>query len=82
MTSAGVVAKALIDEHYDFLRESVAMIAAEIMEAEIERRVGAGKGEVSETRSTHRNGSRSPSRRPRRAGPPSCASCGPAVWKG
>jgi hypothetical protein len=36
MTSAGVVAKALIDEHSDFLRESVAMIAAEIMEAEIE----------------------------------------------
>jgi hypothetical protein len=31
MTSAGVVAKALIDEHSDFLRESVAMIATEIM---------------------------------------------------
>ena len=58
MTSAGVVAKALIDEHADFLRESVAMIAAEIMEAEIERQVGAGKGEVSEARSTHRNGYR------------------------
>jgi transposase-like protein len=58
MTSAGVVAKALIDEHSDFLRESVAMIATEIMEAEIERQVGAGKGEVSEVRSTHRNGYR------------------------
>jgi transposase-like protein len=58
MTSAGVVAKALIDEHSDFLRESVAMIAAEIMEAEIERQVGAGKGVVSESRSTHRNGYR------------------------
>lgn len=58
MTSAGVVAKALIDEHSDFLRESVAMIAAEIMEAEIERQIGAGKGEVTEARSTHRNGYR------------------------
>jgi transposase-like protein len=58
MTSAGVVAKALIDEHADFLRESVAMIAAELMEAEIERQIGAGRGEVSEARSTHRNGYR------------------------
>jgi putative transposase len=58
MTSAGVVAKALIEEHSDFLRESVAMIAAEIMEAEIARQIGAGKGEVSEGRSTHRNGYR------------------------
>jgi putative transposase len=58
MTSAGVVAKALIEEHSDFLKESVAMIAAEIMEAEIERQIGAGKGEVSEGRSTHRNGYR------------------------
>jgi putative transposase len=58
MTSAGVVAKALIEEHSDSLRESVAMIAAEIMEAEIERQIGAGKGEVSEARATHRNGYR------------------------
>jgi len=58
MTSAGVVAKALIDEHSDFLRESVAMIAAELMEAEIARQIGAGKGEVAEARTTHRNGYR------------------------
>lgn len=58
MTSAGVVAKALIEEHSDFLRESVAMVAAEIMEAEIAHQIGAGRGEVSETRSTHRNGYR------------------------
>lgn len=58
MTSAEVVAKALIEEHSDFLRESVAMIAAEIMEAEIARQIGAGKGEVTEARSTHRNGYR------------------------
>ena len=59
MTSAEVVAKTLIDEHSDFLRESVAMMAREIMEAEVSRQIGAGKGEVSETRSTHRNGYRS-----------------------
>jgi transposase-like protein len=58
MTSAGVVAKALIEEHADFLRESVAMIVAEIMEAEIARQIGAGKGEVSGARLTHRNGYR------------------------
>jgi len=58
MTSAGVVAKALIEEHSDFLRESVAMIATQIMEAEIERQIGAGKGEISEGRATHRNGYR------------------------
>jgi putative transposase len=58
MTSAGVVAKALIDKHSDFLRESVAMIAAELMEAEIGRQIGAGKGEVAEARTTHRNGYR------------------------
>ena len=58
MTSAEVVAKALIDEHSDFLRESVAMGAREIMEAEISRQIGAGKGEVAEARSTHRNGYR------------------------
>jgi putative transposase len=58
MTSAGVVAKALIEEHADFLRESVTMIAAEIMEAEIARQIGAGKGEVAEARTAHRNGYR------------------------
>ena len=36
MTTREVVAKTLIDEHADFLRGSVEMIAAEIMEAEDE----------------------------------------------
>jgi putative transposase len=58
MTSAEVVAKALIEEHSDFLKESVAMIATEIMEAEIGRQIGAHRGEVTEARSTHRNGYR------------------------
>ena len=37
MTSAEAVAKALIEEHPDFLRESVAMVARELMEAEVSR---------------------------------------------
>ena len=55
ITSAEVVAKALIEEHSEFLRESVAMVARELMEAEVSRQIGAGKGEVSGARSTHRN---------------------------
>ncbi|MBS1893249.1 MAG: IS256 family transposase [Actinobacteria bacterium] len=58
MASAEVVAKALIEEHPDFLRESVAVVARELMEAEISRQIGAGRGEVNEARSTHRNGYR------------------------
>lgn len=58
MTSAEVVAKAMMEEHPDFLRESVAMVAQQLMEAEISRQIGAGKGEVTEARSTHRNGYR------------------------
>jgi transposase-like protein len=36
----------------------VAVVARELMEAEISRQVGAGKGEVSDARSAHRNGYR------------------------
>ena len=35
MTTAEVVAKTLLDEHAAFLREAVAMVAAQLMEAEI-----------------------------------------------
>jgi len=58
-TSAEVVAKTLIDEHADFLRESVRMVARELMEAEITGQIGAGRGEVSGERTSHRNGYRS-----------------------
>jgi len=58
MTTPEVVAKTLIAEHGEFLREAVAMVAAELMEAEISAEIGAGKGEVTGTRSTHRNGYR------------------------
>lgn len=34
------------------------MVARGLMEAEVSRQIGAGKGEVTEARSTHRNGYR------------------------
>jgi transposase-like protein len=46
MMTPEVVAKTLIDEHADFLREAVAMVAAQIMETEITGQIGAGKGEA------------------------------------
>jgi putative transposase len=58
MTTPEVVAKTLIEEHADFLCEAVAMVAAQIMEAEIAGEIGAGRGERSTERCTHRNGYR------------------------
>jgi len=58
MTTAEVVAKTLIDEHADFLAEAVALVAAQLMEAEITTEIGARRGEVSPDRTTHRNGYR------------------------
>ncbi len=58
MTTEQVVAKTLIDEHADFLRDAVAMVARELMEAEIAGEIGAGRGERSPERTTHRNGYR------------------------
>jgi transposase-like protein len=47
MRTPEVVAKTLIEEHADFLAEAVAMVAAELMEAEIAAEIGAGRGERS-----------------------------------
>jgi putative transposase len=58
MTTPEVVAKTLIAEHGDFLREAVALVARELMEAEISAQIGAGHGERSPERATHRNGYR------------------------
>jgi len=58
MTTAEVVRKTLMDEHADLLTEAVAMVAAQLMEAEIGAEIGAAKGEVSPDRTTHRNGYR------------------------
>jgi putative transposase len=58
MTAADVVAGVLAGEHGDFVREAVALVARELMEAEVSAEVGAELGEVSESRVTHRNGYR------------------------
>ncbi len=46
MTTADVVAKVMAGEHGDFVREAVALVARELMEAEITVEVGAERGEV------------------------------------
>jgi transposase-like protein len=58
MTVAEVVAGVLAGEHGDFVREAVALVARELMEAEISGEVGAGRGEPSPDRVTYRNGYR------------------------
>jgi putative transposase len=58
MTTQELVRKTLLDEHGDFLRDAVAMVAAQLMEGEISAEIGAGRGEVSAERATHRNGYR------------------------
>jgi putative transposase len=58
MTTSEVVAKTLLEEHADFLKEAVAMVAAQPMEAVIFAEIGASRGERSPERATHRNGYR------------------------
>jgi len=59
MTVADVVAQVRDGRVEDFLREAVALVARELMEAEISGEVGAGLGELApEVRATHRNGYR------------------------
>lgn len=58
MTVAEVVANVLAGEHGDFVREAVALVAHELMEAEVTAEIGAAHGEVSPQRVTHRNGYR------------------------
>jgi putative transposase len=58
MTAAQLANKLLADEHPDVLRESVAWMAAELMDAEVAAQIGAEHGERSSDRVTHRNGYR------------------------
>jgi putative transposase len=59
MTVADVVAQVRDGRLEDFVREAVALVARELMEAEISGEVGAELGEVApEQRVTHRNGYR------------------------
>jgi transposase-like protein len=59
MTAAQLADKLLSDEHADVLRESVAWMARELMEADVSAKIGAEHGERSLERTTHRNGYRS-----------------------
>jgi transposase-like protein len=59
MTRSELVRRALVQEDGDFLKEAVAIVAAELMEAQITAEIGAELGEVApEVRLTHRNGYR------------------------
>jgi putative transposase len=59
MTVADVVAQVRDGRLEDFVREAVALVARELMEAEISAEIGAELGEVApERRLTHRNGYR------------------------
>jgi putative transposase len=58
MTAAQVVDKLMSSEHADVVRESVAWLVGELMEAEVAGQIGAELGEVSGERVTQRNGYR------------------------
>jgi transposase-like protein len=58
MTAVELVDKLMGSEHADVVRESVAWLVAEVMEAEVSGQIGAGHGEVSAERVTQRNGYR------------------------
>src|ERR1700710_1721075 len=58
MTIVEVVREVLRDEHADVIRESVRVVAQELMEVEICELIGAQHGQRTEDRATHRNGYR------------------------
>jgi putative transposase len=58
MTAADVVAELMSGEHGDLLRDAIALVCREVMDAEISSEVGAGHGERSVERTAHRNGYR------------------------
>jgi putative transposase len=67
MTIEEVVRRVLGEEHGDVIRESVRLVAQELMEAEVCELIGAAHGERTADRATHRNGYR-PRRWDTRAG--------------
>jgi len=58
MTTDEVVAKLLSTEHVDLVRESLRWVVQQMMEAEVSELIGAGHGERTPDRATHRNGYR------------------------
>jgi putative transposase len=59
MTADEVVSYLLEEEGVDFLRESLKWVVQQLMEAEVSELIGAGHGERTADRATHRNGYRS-----------------------
>ena len=57
-TAARSAVESMLSEHGDVVRESVAFMVRELIEAEVSQLIGAELGERSEERSTHRNGYR------------------------
>ena len=57
-TAARSAVESMLTEHGDVVRESVAFMVRELIEAGVSQLVGAELGERSEDRSTHRNGYR------------------------
>jgi transposase-like protein len=57
-TAARSAAEELLRDHGDVVRESVAFMVGELIEAEVSRLIGAELGERSTERVTHRNGYR------------------------
>src|SRR5437016_16103 len=58
VSTDALVRKVLSDEHADLVREAVAFVCQQIMEAEVSAQIGASLGERSAERATHRNGYR------------------------
>jgi putative transposase len=59
VSADALVRKVLADEHADLVREAVAFLCHQIMEAEVSAQIGAGHGErAPQERTTHRNGYR------------------------
>jgi transposase-like protein len=58
MTTADVVAHAMTGEHGDLLRDAVALVVRELMEAEVATLTGADRGERTAERVTNLNGYR------------------------
>lgn len=58
MTAEELVGKLMSKEHADVVRESVAWLCQELMEGEVTAQIGAGHGQRSLERITHRNGYR------------------------
>lgn len=58
MTVGDLVSKILSEGNSDFLKQALMTLVEELMAAEVEQRIGAGKHERSESRTNQRNGTR------------------------